>query len=143
MFLLDQGDSLYRLSNSKFERILSDPERNPLPCFAGARVRMSEVAIDLVNQEPRRVIWSTFDILVFDEDGCLDSGAFDRHQRACAELGLALPLAENRSAESRSAGTVIDAANRFVVQGGCWAPSPDLKRRIGAAALGRIKCKRL
>ncbi|MBS1230450.1 MAG: hypothetical protein H6R17_3727 [Proteobacteria bacterium] len=99
---------------------------------------MSDVAVEVVDQRPIRVVWSTFDILVFDEQGGLDAQAFERHQRACAELGLVPAIAE-----SRSAGTVVDAANRFVVQGGCWAPSPPLLRLIGAAALGRIKCRRL
>ena len=138
MFVLDQDDALYRLPTRRFEQMLLAPSSHPLPRFAGRRVRMSDVAVEVVDQRPLRVVWSTFDILVFDDHGCLDASAFERHQRACAELGLVPPMAE-----PKSAGTVVDAANRFIVQGGCWSPSPSMLRRIGAAALGRLKCQQL
>ena len=138
MFVLDPDDTLYRLPTRRFEQMLQAPPSYPLPRFAASRVRMSDVAIEMVDQRPIRVVWSTFDILVFDDHGCLDAWAFERHQRACAELGLVPP-----NAEAKSAGTVVDAANRFIVQGGCWSPSPSLLRRIGAAALGRLRCKQL
>ena len=138
MFLLDREDNLYRLPASTFERMLRDPKSHPLPAFAGSRVRMSDVAIELVDAEPVRVVWSTFDILVFDRAGRFDASAYERHQRACAELGATLPLAQASGGE-----TVVDAATRFVVQGGCWVPSPALKRRIGAAALGQVSCRRI
>ena len=138
MFLLDREDNLYRLPASTFERMLRDPKKHPLPAFAGSRVRMSDVAIELVDGAPVRVVWSTFDILVFDRSGRFDAAAYERHQRACAELGAVLPLAQ-----ASGGGTVVDAATRFVVQGGCWVPSPALKRIIGAAALGQVRCRRV
>ena len=138
MFVLDRYDALYRLPTRTFERMLQAPQRHPLPRFAGSRVRLSEVAVELVEQRPTRVVWSTFDLLVFDEHGRLDVAAYERHQRACAEQGLAPPLAG-----TTSAGTVVDAAQRFLVQGGCWVPSPLQLRRIGAAALGLVSCQRI
>ena len=138
MFVLDRYDALFRLPTRNFERMLQAPQRHPLERFAGSRVRMSEVAVELVEQRPVRVVWSTFDLLVFDDRGRLDVAAYERHQRACAEQGLAPPLAG-----TSSAGTVVDAARRFVVQGGCWVPSPLQLRRIGAAALGLVSCQRL
>ena len=138
MFVLDQADDLYRLSRRSFEAMLLAPKKNLLPRFAGSRVRMSDVAVEMVDQRPVRVIWSTFDILVFDYQGRLDAAAYERHQRACAELGLVPPIAE-----LRRAGTVVDAVKRFVVQGGCWQPSPSQLRRIGAAALGQVSCRRI
>ena len=138
MFVLDREDNLYRLPASTFERMLRDPKRYPLPVFAGSRVRMSDVAVELVDKEAVRVVWSTFDILVFDRAGRFDAAAYERHQRACAELGSVLPLAQ-----AGGGGTVVDASTRFLVQGGCWVPSPGLKRRIGAAALGQVSCRRI
>lgn len=138
MFLLDRDDTLYRMPTSAFERMLHDPKNHPLANFSGARVRMSDVAVELVGGRPVRVVWSTFDILVFDGAGRFDAQSYLRHQRACAELGVAQPLAE-----AGRGGTVVDAATRFVVQGGCWSPSPALKRLIGAAALGHVKCRRI
>ena len=138
MFVLDQDDRLYRLPTRTFEAMLLAPKKHPLPRFAGSRVRMSDVAVEIRGQRPIRVVWSTFDLLVFDDRGFFDAQSFERHQRACAEVGLAAPIAE-----PTGNGTVIDAANRFVAQGGCWVPSPAQLVHIGAAALGRTKCRRL
>lgn len=138
MFLLDRDDTLYRMPASTFERMLRDPQGHPLTEFAGARVRMSDVAVELADGRPVRVVWSTFDILAFDGACRFDAQAYLRHQRACAELGIAQPIAG-----TGCGGTVVDAATRFVVQGGCWLPSPALKRVIGAAALGHVKCRRI
>ena len=134
-FLLDQDDGLYCLPNTKFEQMLRDPTSHRLPRFAGARVRMAEVVVELVDRQAIRVVWTTFGLLTFDDQGCFEPGTFDRHQRARAELALA-PL----GAAPGSAVTVVDAASRFVAQGGRWAPSRTLARRFDEAALGRVKC---
>ena len=138
MFLLDLDDSLLRLPRRTFEAMLLAPKKHPLLRFARSRVRMSDVAVELFERQPVRVVWSTFDMLVFDDHGRLDARAYQRHQTACAELGLVPQLIE-----ARNTGTVVDAAKRFVAQGGCWVPSPAQLVHIGAAALGRTKCRRL
>ena len=138
MFLLDQDDGLYRLPNTKFEQMIRNPTSYRLLRFAGARVRMTDVAVELRRRQPIRVVRITFGFLTFDGDGYFDASGFDRHQRARAELGLASPITEPGGAE-----TVVDAANRFVVQGGLWAPSRTLQRRIDATALGQLKCTQL
>ena len=138
MYLLDQDDTLYRLPSAKFEQMLRDPTRCHLPRFAGSRARMTDVAVELIDRRPSRVIWITFGFLAFDNDGCFDLSSFDRHQRARAELALALP-----SLEPKSEGVVVEAANRFVAQGGLWTPSSTLQRRIDAVALEQVKCTRL
>ncbi len=135
MFLLDQDDGLYRLPNTKFEQMIRNPTSHRLLRFAGARVRTTDVAVELRCRQPIRVVRTTFGFLTFDGDGYFDASAFVRHQRARVELGLASPVTEPRGAE-----TVVDAANRFVAQGGLWAPSRNLQRRIDATALGQLKC---
>lgn len=138
MFLLDQNDTLYRLPNTKFVRMLRDPTMCRLPRFAGTRVRMTDVAVELMDREPVRVVWITFSFLTFDEEGCFDTKAFDRHQMARAEMALAFSFNK-----PNSVGTVVDAANRFVAQGGLWTPSRKLRRLIDAAAFDEMKCVRL
>ena len=138
MYLLDQDDTLYCLPSAKFARMLRDPTTCRLPRFAGSRLRMTDVAVELIDRRPSRVIWITFAFLAFDDDGCFDFSSFDRHQRARAELALALP-----SLEPKSEGVVVEAADRFVAQGGLWTPSSTLQRRIDAVALEQEKCPRL
>ncbi len=138
MFLLDQDDSLYRLSSAKFNQMPRDPTSCRLTRFAGARVRMTNVAVELLDRQPIRVVWNTFGFLAFDDEGYFDSGTFDHHQRARAELAWA-PLA----AEPKGAAIIVDATTRFVAQGGRWKPTRTLQRLIDEAALGRVKCPRL
>jgi len=138
LFLLDQDNGLYRLPNTKFDQLLRDPTIHRWPGFAGTRMRMTNVVVELLNRQPIRVVWITFGFIRFDNQGYFDQSEFDRQQRACAELALA-PL----GTEVRQAATVVDAANRFVAQGGRWIPSRTLARRIDEAALGRVACPRL
>ncbi|MBE0623912.1 MAG: hypothetical protein IH606_03765 [Burkholderiales bacterium] len=99
---------------------------------------MTNVAVELLDRQPIRVVWITFGFLTFDGEGYLIVDAFNRQQYARAELGLAPSIAERGSA-----GKVVDAASRFVAQGGLWAPSRTLQRLLDAAALGQVKCTRL
>ncbi|SRR6266581_5217821 len=138
IFLLDENDGLFRLPNTTFDEMLREPTRHRFPRFADARVRMADLVVELLERQPIRVVWTSFSILSFDDEGYFEASAFDRHQRARAELALA-PL----SGESAGVATVVDAATRFVAQGARWAPSRTLARRIDDAALGRAKCPRL
>lgn len=137
-FLLDRDDDLYRLPNTTFERMLQNPTGHGLPRFAGQRVRMADVAVELLDRQTVRVVRITFSILTFDDGGFLDPVAFEHHQRAGAELALAPALGP----PARHA-TVVAAAPRFVDQGGRWAPSSLVARLIEQAALGRATCRRL
>jgi hypothetical protein len=138
MLLLDQDDGLYRLPSAKFNQMLRDPTSCRLTRFAGARVRMTDAAVELLDRQSIRVVWNTFGFLAFDDEGYFDAGTFDHHQRARAELALA-PLA----AEPKGAVIVVDATTHFVAQGGRWKPSRTLQRHIDEAVLGRVKCPRL
>ena len=99
---------------------------------------MAAIAVEPIDRQPIRVVWITFGFLAFDDDGYFDLAAYDRHQRARAELALALPTTEPKSERM-----VVEAANRFVAQGGRWTPSRALQQRIDAAALEQVKCARL
>lgn len=109
MFLLDQNDGLHRLPSTKLNQIPRDPTSCRLTCFSGASVRMTVVAVELLERQPIRIIWNTFYFLAFDDEGYFDSGTFDHHQRA--------------GAEPKGTVIVVDATARFVAKGGCWRPA--------------------
>jgi len=138
MFLLDPDDNLYRLPNTQFEQMLRDPSSHRVQRLAGTRMRMTDVVVVLQDRQAICVDRITFSYMSFDENGYFDPSAFDRHQRARVELALTpLDTAPGRAA------TIVDAASRFVAQGGRWTPSRALERRIYEVALGRVKCTRL
>jgi hypothetical protein len=137
-FLLDHDDRLYRLPNTKFDLMLRDPQSHRWPQFAETKMRMTDVLVELQDRRAIRVFRAAFSFLVFDAEGCVDAESFQQQQWARAELALA-PMAM----ESQETPVVVDAATRFVSQGGNWTPSEKLARLIDQAALDRIKYTRL
>ena len=133
MFVLGSDDTLYRLPGTKFTGMLDNPGRYCIPLFAGQRVRMVETVVENQNRVPSRVVQLACDMLTFDDEGRLDSKAFERLQAARAEIALFEP--------GRSRTKIVDASSRFVAKGGRWLPSPSLARLIRHAALGKIKCQ--
>jgi hypothetical protein len=96
-------------------------------------VRMASLIVELVGGAPVRVVRTTFATLSFDEDGHMDSGMFTRRQWALAESTLDPALVSTKHEEK-----VLDAATRFIAQGGRWRPSASLARTINEAAPGQV-----
>ena len=138
-FVIGPDNAFWRLPATKFDRLLRDPAKHRLSIFAGQRVRMADVIVELVDRHPVRVVRSTFSILAFDANGCLEASKFERQQFARAESAIGPVL--SRFDSSRK--TVVDATARFVAQGGQWTPSSALARAVDDAALGRRSCLRL
>jgi hypothetical protein len=135
-FLLDREDALYRLPSATFDRMLQTPGSHRVAIFAGQRVRTAEVAVEMTNGRPERILRSVFNILTFNTDGTLVPPLRDRHTRARAELALTLGPPDELA-------VIAEAATRFLARGGQWKPSAALIRRIEQTALGRQKCLRI
>src|ERR1700730_3970374 len=88
-FLIVRDDTLWRLSNTRFDRMLRDPASHCLPVFAGQRRRMPSVVVGLVARNPVRVVRNTFSILTFDVEGRIDPSRFEKQQFALVELAVA------------------------------------------------------
>jgi hypothetical protein len=84
-FLIARDDTLWRLSSTKFDRMLRDPASHRLPVFAGQRARMASVVVEIVARNPVRVVRNTFSILTFDAEGRIDASRFEKQQFALAE----------------------------------------------------------
>lgn len=136
-FLGARDGSLYRLVNAKFDRMLRDTNAPVLPTFAGQRVRMADLVVELAGRAPVRVVRSTFAVLPFDDDGRMDSDRFLKQQWARAESALDRGLDVPESQDN-----VLDAAVWFVAHRGTWKPSNALARALDDAALGRTACRR-
>jgi len=138
LFLLDENDVLYRLSNAKFDEMLRRPAGNRIPRFAEARVRMASVIVRFEDRRPIRVVQTSYSVLPFDKTGRLDVTAYQQPVRA--RIDLVLSALRNETAASK---TVIEAANRFVDRGGRWEPSLALARAIEQSALGLAECEKV
>ncbi len=138
-FILGPDDTLYRLANAKFARMVDDPESHRLERFAGQRVRMAEAIVEVRDRAPYAVVRLVYEMLGFDAEGRLDRSKFISQNAALAELVMDRVIPRMVTKET----TVVDAGSRFVAQGGRWQPSPSLEQEILRAALGELKCERL
>jgi len=137
-YLIATDDTIYRMANTAFDRMLQAPTSCRLPQLAGQRVRTVEVVVELVGREAVAVVRTSFAVLAFDDAGCVDVTRFRRQQYARVETALAPVFADPDRDEK-----VIDAGGQFIAQGGSWTPSIALARAINDAALGRQQYPRL
>jgi hypothetical protein len=114
--------------------MFNDPESHPLPRFAGQRVRMVEVIIELRNRVPCGIARLVYEMLRFDDQGRLDRNALMNQNVALADI---------LAGEATKDPVVVNASSRFIAQGGRWKPSYALAQRIRQVALGEAKCSRL
>jgi hypothetical protein len=127
IFLVNDDDSIQRLSVAKYERLLRGDPRESIPQYAGRRVRYALVAIDLVNRKPVDVIYLHYGILCFDVEGRIDEVAQEKEWRLGVEL-MAPLLPENHPRQ------LIDARHRFARKRYDdqyrWTPSKEIVAAI-------------
>jgi hypothetical protein len=102
-----------------------------MPALAGQRVRMAEILVQLAERRSIRVLRRVYYVVSFDDAGRLDTTRFQEQQWALAESAL-----DRAFTVPGDDSHVLDAASRFIAQGGRWRPSNDLAQRIVHAALG-------
>ncbi len=132
LFLVDADDVPHRLSVSAYHRLLLPQSTTRVPTFAGHRARLASVVVAAAGSVVLGVRRLDFDVLEFDADGRLDSRRYGAQQAARLDSMVSAVLGE-----STAPSDVIDATDRFKARGGTWTPSPELRRRIEAAACGR------
>jgi hypothetical protein len=137
LFIANDG-GIYRMSNAKFERMMSSPASACVALFAGQRIRSAELLIEMVDRKPYRVSRATFTIFQFDEQGCVDAQRYEKQQIAMIEVMIA-PILEGK----KPTKNILDASHQFVAQGGSWSPKGPLKSQIENVALGLLSCPSL
>jgi hypothetical protein len=131
-FIVNDDGTLTKLRSTIFDRLLRDPQHHFMPALAGKRVRMADIIVQLEDRRPIRVVRREYFIVSFDEAGRLDTTRFLKQQWALVESALDPVLAAPNDKDR-----ILDAASRFIAQGGRWQPQAVLAQRIDDAALGR------
>jgi hypothetical protein len=131
-FIVHDDGTLDRMRNNVFDRLLRDPQHHSMPAMAGKRVRMADIVVQLENRRPVCVVRRVYFVVSFDGEGRLDTKRFLQQQWALVESALDPVLAEPTHGDR-----ILDAASRFIAQGGRWRPQAGLAQRIDGAALGR------
>ncbi|MEJ8859130.1 hypothetical protein WKW79_31485 [Variovorax robiniae] len=138
VFLVSAEDMPEALAAAAFMRMLRQESPSRMPDFAGQRVRQASITVELGEGTPLRVVHRAFSMLDIGADGVLDVARLSTQQVA--------RMADFMAPESQTQATkapVVDAANRFIARGGYWQPDDLLLRRIDAAALGHLPCRRV
>lgn len=135
-FLIAADDSICRLSK-RYWQMLGQPDNHRLLTFAGQRVRIANLLVQLVNRAPTRVVYRDFMIVTFDADGALNVEQI--MERMAAHGDVTLSGGSRNGCDTK----IVDATARFKVQGGQWTPSPVLATALEEAALGLRPCPRI
>ena len=77
IFIVNDDDSLERLSLKKYERLMQRAPDISFPQYAGKRVRYAEVAIEFENRKPVEILRMEYFIMHFDSKGRIDGTVRD------------------------------------------------------------------
>ena len=141
LLVVDRKDRIYRLDVNLFDQMRNSPSLHLLPQFAGERVRGAEAVVELMRRKPVRVVRMMFIILTFDQTGCLDTEAYERHQFGRFASRASAPSHSPTNLDT--ATDVLDARYLFDDRGGRWAPSATLLSAMQDALLGNVSVPRL
>jgi len=124
-YYLNREERVTCMKSTTFEAMMRNPANHQMPTLAGQRVRMAELIVEVSGRTVLRIVRRVYFVLTFDQDGCVDTKRFQRQQWALASVAI-----DGVFAEARGPADVLDAAARFVAQGGRWKPAPAMARRI-------------
>lgn len=130
-YLIDHEEHVIPMKSTTFERLMGDPANHKMPSLAGQRVRFAELLLEVKGRTVLQIVRRVYFVLPFDQDGQVDTQRFQRQMRALASVATAGVFSD-----AQQPAGVLDAAERFVAQGGRWHPSPALVQRIDKMALG-------
>ena len=141
IFLVSDDDEIYRVPNTKFDRMLKGSFDEKIDSFSGKRVRAAEIAVKIENRKPIQVLRAIYYYLHFNKDGILDCDRFMKDGAIVANAGIPGFL------EEKSQGNLINAKKEFSKRQRdntvWWKPDMQLERNILDASIDEFKCKRL
>ncbi len=133
VFLLDDNDSLQRISLARLERLLDFNPKESLPQYSGKRVRCAMVFIEVAGRLVLSIRKIDHFLLTFDAEGRIDRKEWERSVRLGMEL---LPYIDGREHKK-----VINARHRFAKRRYDhefkWKPSRKVMEAIVRAILGK------
>jgi len=130
VFLIDENDSLQRISMARLDRLLRFDRRESFPQYAGKRIRCAMVFVDVAGREVLSIRNADYFPLTFDAKGQINKKEWERGVRLGMEL-LHFGL------DGENSKKVIYAQHRFAKRRYehefKWKPSWKVERAIVAA----------
>ena len=136
IFLVNDDDSVQRLSMAKFERLhRRDPEER-LPEYAGKRVRYVFVILEIENRKPIDIILVQHSYLPLDSEGRIDTVEMEKAASLAVDIVPPL-LSEQRSGRTINARYKF-ARKRYYDQYK-WTPSREIQEAIVKAIFSKSR----
>jgi hypothetical protein len=106
VFLVDDNDSLQRISMAKLDRLLHFDRAESLPQYSGRRVRCAMVFVEVAGKRVLGIRNIDYFLLTFDEKGRIDRKEWEKGMRLGMELLSFIPDGEHPK-------QVVNAQHRF------------------------------
>ncbi len=136
VFLIDDNDSLQRLSMARYQRLVDGESGERLLQYAGKRVRCAMVCLEVERRTPQSIIRIDYTIMPFDKKGRIDRSEQEKEMRLIAEFMSPL----SSIFEEERTGKIVDARSQFAKkryeQEFRWAPRPEIEEAIIATIFG-------
>ena len=130
VFLIDDNDSLQRISMAKLDRLLHFDRAQSLPQYSGKRVRCAMAFVELAGRKVLAIKNIDYSLLPLDDKGRIDKKEWERGMRLGVDL---LPSILDGEYPKQ----VINAQHRFAKRRYehefKWKPSRKVEEAIVAA----------
>jgi len=133
IFIIQEDDSLQRLSLKRYNRLIKGHPDEGLMQFAGKRIRYALVVLEMINRKPVEILMTEYSFLTFDSKGRLDAG--EREKAARLAMDTLEPIAPKQKS-----GKIINVKHRFSKKRFddryLWKPAPEIETAIQRAIFG-------
>jgi hypothetical protein len=140
-FLISDDNEIFRIPNTKFERLLEGGYEKKIERFAGKRVRAAEIVVKLENRKPIQVLRAIYYYLHFNEKAILDFDRFMKDGTVVANAGA--PSIFTAKVQANLINAQQEFAKRQRDHSIWWKPSMQLERNLLDASIDEFKYKRL
>ncbi len=134
VFLVNDDDSIQRLSLARYERLRRGDPGERLPQYAGRRVRYAMVILEVADRKPLEILRIQYSFLDFDPEGRIDP--VDREKEARLAMEMLPPLAKEQKRPH-----VVDARYRFAKKRFDdeykWTSTPEIEAAIVEAIFSK------
>jgi len=134
IFLIDENDSLHRISISRYNRMRNPDSDERFTQYAGKRMRCAMIFLEVENKKPLSVVRTEYYYLPFDNQGRIDGTELEKRIRLSLEI--VPPIFDEQSPKK-----VLDAQSRFAKKRYKhefqWTPNQEIEIAIMKAIFGK------
>ena len=136
IFIIEEDDSVHKLSHAAFERLIRQDPKECLTKYADQKVRYALIAVQMKNRKPVDILHTEESFFNFDSNGRLDFS--DRNEMIELVFDSLPPIGEEQLKEK-----IVDARHHFAKKKYkrkfTWKPTPQIAETIVEMIFGKSK----